>query len=188
MRYCVKCGKPLESSRFCPYCGTDNGIEIKTPGKSNAVNFNATLNGINISMILNCLSILLFAVVAYLMLRTGFGQLKYLSGESILYQGMVIPAVIFFVFCIWISFPALASILNAGKNQSNKIIVLSVINVVIMIVACIFAAIFKSFSGQMEIVSMCLSMYTSRAVRIIILSVLAAGAAIFAKCFEVGER
>ncbi len=188
MRYCVNCGKPLESSRFCPYCGTDNGNEVKLTENNNAGNSSTALNGINTSMLLNWASIILFAAVAFIMLRMGFSQLKHLSVESILYQGIVIPSVIFFVFCVWISFPALTSILNADKDQSNKIIALSVVNVVIMIVACILAAIFKNFSGRLEIVSLCLSMYTLKSVKVIILSVLAAGAAMLKKHFELGGK
>lgn len=188
MRYCVNCGKPLESSRFCTHCGADNGNEVNAIENNTNGKISVNLNGISLPMILNWVSILLFAIVAYTMLRMGVNQLKNLSVASILYQGVIIPSIIYFILCVWISVPALNSILNANENQSKKIVSFSIITIVIMVVACILNAIFKNASGRLEIVSMCLSIYTLGSVKVIILSALAAGAAIFGTHLNQGVK
>lgn len=174
MRYCSNCGQPLDGSRFCSHCGVDNGVETAPPSAGFAPNAAVNLKGISLAKIINWVSIIFFAFVAYFMLEIGFRNLNFLSMASLLYQGIVIPAVLFFALCLWAAFPALTAILNGNKNQSTKIIGASVITVIVMIIACIAKAIFKKVTGSLMIVTLCLNAYTDQAAKVIVFSVLAA--------------
>lgn len=166
MRYCTKCGNPLEGERFCTKCGTDNGREAE-PAKMVRPNMQtSTLNNgikkakntisidrlaVKPSMICHWAAIILFFILALGFLRNTVDMGTQMTSSFYIERFGIVYIVIYFVLGMWAAVPAVRFLLECGSADKYSIIKCAAVIAVLTVIFYIADKVMLKLPDSMNI-------------------------------------
>ena len=177
MRYCLKCGNPIENDRFCNKCGADNG-EVVQQETQTASPIGAQMPSISAGVILHWASVICFAVASITLLSACLEGSESVCLSSMLLTGTIIPVIGYFVFAMWGTLASVILLLNGKDTSKNTAIGASVIMAAIMIAFAILNLITKNAEGSLRLVTIMYASFRYKLSSIIVFCVLSVASGI----------